>query len=140
MGRLASSTPRQPLGAWILDAATGVGRVGGRVAALGHLVVGVAFDPVLIAAAERDHPGPTWRARHLAEPDLPADGLAERFRGDRRRRQRDDVARSGHPGEALHRLRVHLASEGRVVVGFGAGRGYGFNAFFADASSAGLDV
>ena len=36
----------------------------------GFEMVGVDIDPVLIAAAERDHPGPTWRARDLAELDL----------------------------------------------------------------------
>ena len=40
--------PRQ---AAILDAGCGPGRVGGRLATLGHQVVGVDIDPALIAAA-----------------------------------------------------------------------------------------
>ena len=37
----------------VLDAGCGPGRVGGRLGELGHDVVGVDLDPVLIAAAER---------------------------------------------------------------------------------------
>lgn len=33
-------------------------------------VVGVDIDPVLIAAAEADHPGPTWQTGDLATLDL----------------------------------------------------------------------
>jgi len=48
-----------PRGARILDAGCGPGRLGGHLAAIGHDVVGVDVDPVLIEAAEHDHPGPT---------------------------------------------------------------------------------
>lgn len=125
-------------GARILDAGCGPGRVGGRLAALGHRVVGVDIDPALIAAAEADHPGPTWLARDLAELDLAAEGIPERF---------DVIVSAGNvmtflaPAtrrDVLHRLAVHLAPDGRLAVGFGAERGYGFDDFFADAASAGL--
>ncbi len=59
----------------VLDAGCGPGRVGGYLARMGHDVVGVDFDPVLISAAEEDHPGPTWRVADLAELDLPATGI-----------------------------------------------------------------
>gem|GEM_PF-7010560 len=49
----------------ILDAGCGPGRLGGYLARVGHDVVGVDIDPILIAAAETDHPGPTWR---VADP------------------------------------------------------------------------
>ena len=125
-------------GAWVLDAGCGPGRVGGRLAALGHHVVGVDIGPELIAAAESDHPGPRWLARDLAVLDLASDGVSERF---------DVVVSAGNvmtfldPAtrrDVLRRLLVHLASDGRVVVGFGAGRGYEFDDFFADATSVGL--
>lgn len=128
-----------PRGAWILDAGCGPGRVGGRLAALGHHVIGVDIDAELIAAAERDHPGPIWLVGDLAVVDLAADGIAERF---------DVIVSVGNvmtfldPATrrtVLHRLRVHLATDGRLVVGFGADRGYDFEHFFADAASAGLD-
>jgi hypothetical protein len=33
---------------------------------------------------------------------------------------------------------AHLAADGRLVIGFGAGRGYAFDEFRADARTAGL--
>jgi hypothetical protein len=42
--------------------------------------------------------------------------------------------------EVLRRLRAHVRAGGRVVVGFGAGRGYEYDAFFADAAAAGLTL
>ena len=66
-------------GARILDAGCGPGRLGGRLAELGHDVVGVDLDPVLIAAAEHDHPGPNWLVGDLAELDLPGLGVEPGF-------------------------------------------------------------
>jgi len=62
-------------GARILDAGCGPGRVGSALARVGHEVVGVDVDPVLIAAANEDHPGPRWLVGDLAELDLPAHSL-----------------------------------------------------------------
>src|SRR5690349_7355524 len=59
-----------PPGSRILDAGCGPGRVGARLHARGHEVVGVDVDPALIAAAEQDHPGPTWTVGDLATFDL----------------------------------------------------------------------
>jgi 2-polyprenyl-3-methyl-5-hydroxy-6-metoxy-1,4-benzoquinol methylase len=120
-------------GSRILDAGCGAGRVGGALAALGHEVTGVDLDPELIAAAEEDHPGPAWQAGDLAELDLP-----ERF---------DVIVCAGNVmtfvapgtrGEILRRMRAHLADGGRVVIGFGADRGYPFDEFLTDAAAAGL--
>ena len=125
-------------GAAILDAGCGPGRVGGRLAELGHTVVGVDLDPALIEAAQADHPGPTWLVADLAELDLPAMGVATRF---------DAIVCAGNvmtfldPATrpaVLAALRAHLAPEGRLVVGFGAGRDYEFADFSADARAAGL--
>jgi 2-polyprenyl-3-methyl-5-hydroxy-6-metoxy-1,4-benzoquinol methylase len=127
-------------GARVLDAGCGPGRVGAELAARGHTVVGVDVDPVLIEAAGTDHPGPTWLVGDLAELDLPSRGIAEPF---------DVVVCAGNvltflaPGtevDVLRRMSAHLAPGGRVVTGFGAGRGYAFDAFFADAERAGLRV
>jgi len=126
-----------PRGARVLDAGCGPGRVGAELHARGHLVVGVDVDPVLIEAARADHPGPDWRVGDLAELDLLSEGVAP-F---------DVVLCAGNvmtflaPGtevEVLRRMGAHLAPGGRVVVGFGAGRGYPFERFFADAREAGL--
>lgn len=125
-------------GAHVLDAGCGPGRVGGRLAALGHRVVGVDIDAALIAAAELDHPGPVWLARDMAELDLPAEGISEPF---------DVIVSAGNvmtfldPAtrrDVIRRLSTHLAEEGRLVIGFGADRGYEFDDFFADALSVGL--
>ena len=66
-------------GSRVLDAGCGPGRVGGYLARIGHDVVGVDFDPVLITAAEDDHPGPTWLVVDLAELDLPTMGIDDGF-------------------------------------------------------------
>jgi SAM-dependent methyltransferase len=122
----------------ILDAGCGPGRVGGRLAELGHTVVGVDVDPELIAAAEADHPGPTWLTGDLATLDLPANGIAEPF---------DVIVCAGNVvtfldpatrGAVVERLAAHLAPTGRVAVGFGTNRGYDVEEFEADARSAGL--
>jgi 2-polyprenyl-3-methyl-5-hydroxy-6-metoxy-1,4-benzoquinol methylase len=127
-----------PRGARILDAGCGPGRVGGRLGILGHHVVGVDIDPELIAAAEGEHPGAIWLSRDLAVLDLAADGISERF---------DVIVSAGNvmtfldPAtrrDVVRRLAAHLAPEGRLVVGFGADRGYRFEDFFADVASVGL--
>ena len=127
-----------PRGARILDAGCGPGRVGGVVAEAGHDVEGVDVDPVLIEAAEHDHPGPRWLVGDLAELDLPARGIAEQF---------DVIVSAGNvmtflaPStrvQVLSRLKAHLKPEGRAVIGFGAGRDYDFADFIDDYARAGL--
>jgi 2-polyprenyl-3-methyl-5-hydroxy-6-metoxy-1,4-benzoquinol methylase len=122
-----------PRGARILDAGCGTGRVGGRLAAAGHRVTGVDLDPELITAARQDYPDTDWRVGDLAELELP-----DRF---------DVIVCAGNVmtfvapdtrGEILRRMRAHLAENGRVAIGFGAGRGYEFDGFLADAAAAGL--
>ncbi len=117
----------------------GPGRVGSHLADAGHEVVGVDIDPVLIAAAEHDHPGPTWLVADLAELDLTAKGIDERF---------DVVVCAGNvmpfldPGtrqRILDRLATHLHVGGRIVVGFGSGRDYSFAEFFDDVEHVGLE-
>jgi SAM-dependent methyltransferase len=127
-----------PRGARILDAGSGTGRVGAFLHAAGHEVVGVDLDPDLVAVAGQDHPGPTWLTGDLARLDLPAAGVKAGF---------DAVVCAGNvmtflaPStrvEVLRRLAAHTAPAGRVVIGFGAGRGYAFDDFLADAAAAGL--
>ena len=127
----------QPRGSRVLDAGCGPGRVGGFLHEVGHGVVGVDVDPVLIAAAEEDHPGPRWLVGDLAEMDLPARGIDEPF---------DAIVCAGNVMTflaestrvpVLRRLVAHLRPEGRAAIGFGAGRGYDFDQFLADAREAG---
>ncbi len=122
----------------ILDAGCGPGRVGGRLAHLGHDVVGVDIDPILIEAAQQEHPGATWLAADLADFDLPANGIAAQF---------DLVICAGNVltfldpdtrRPVLANMATHLHPNGRIVIGFGADRGYPFTGFFDDVESVGL--
>jgi SAM-dependent methyltransferase len=125
-----------PRGARVLDAGSGTGRHAGYLAAAGHDVVGVDGDPVLVAAAETENPGPRYVVSDLAELDLPARGIAEPF---------DLILCAGNVVtflaestrvEVLRRFRAHLRPQGRAVIGFGAGRGYAFEDFLTDAARA----
>ena len=127
-------------GSRILDAGCGPGRMGGELHRRGHDVVGVDVDPVLIAAAEEDHPGPRWIVSDLAELDLPAAGINEPF---------DMVASCGNvmaflaPStrvEVLTRLGRHTAPDGRLVIGFGLDRDYDLADFRSDVAAAGLSI
>lgn len=124
----------------VLDAGCGLGRLGGYLHDAGHVVVGVDVDPVLIAVAEEDHPGPTWLVGDLAELDLPSRGVAADF---------ELIVCAGNvmtflaPStreSVLAGFAAHLAPTGRVVVGFGADRGYEFSQFLTDAQANGLAV
>jgi SAM-dependent methyltransferase len=126
-----------PRRARVLDAGSGTGRIGGYLAAVGHTVVGVDGDPVLVAEAEREHPDATWLVGDLAELDLHSAGLPEPF---------DVVLCAGNVMtflaestrvEVLRRFRAHVAEGGRAALGFGAGRGYVFDDFLDDAATAG---
>ena len=129
-----------PRNARILDAGCGPGRLCPSLVAAGHEVVGVDVDPYLIEVARTERPGATYLVADLAELDLPAAGITEGF---------DVIVCAGNvmgflaPStrvETLRRMRAHLRAEGRIAIGFGAGRGYGFDEFFADAAEAGLRV
>lgn len=129
-----------PRGALILDAGCGSGRTGGPLAALGHTVIGVDVDPALVAAAQEDYPAASWQVGDLAELNPGALGAPGGF---------DAVVAAGNvmpflaPStrrEVLHRLRAALKPGGRAALGFGAGRGYPFDEFFADAAATGWQV
>jgi SAM-dependent methyltransferase len=123
----------------ILDAGCGPGRVGARLAELGHTVVGVDLDGELIAAAKEDHAAPTWLQADLSTFDLRAAG----FDGF------DVVVCAGNVMAfldpttrvaALSRMAAHLNPSGRIAVGFGTGREYPFDEFFADVAAARLQI
>ena len=132
----------------ILDAGCGTGRVGGRLAELGHRVVGVDLDPVLIEAARADQPAGSWVVGDLSELDLARSAGTGVLAPDDPT-EFDAIVSAGNvvafldPATrrtVLERLGAHLAADGRLVVGFGAGRDYEFDDFFADADSVGLAI
>ncbi|MFV0307199.1 MAG: class I SAM-dependent methyltransferase [Desertimonas sp.] len=125
-------------GSRILDAGCGPGRLGAVLDQRGHTVVGVDADPKLIAAAEIDHPGPRWLVADLAELDLPAIGVPERF---------DAAVLAGNvmvflaPGteaDVLRRVAAHVVADGPIVVGFHTNRELSLDAFDQAVEAAGL--
>lgn len=113
-----------PRRAHLLDAGCGPGRHGGHLARLGHRVVGVDVDPVLIDAARQDHPGATWVVGDLAELDLPAQGIEEAFDGVLLAGNVMDFLTPQVRPEALRRIAAHVLPCGFVVVGCRVTRGF----------------
>lgn len=129
-----------PRHARILDAGCGPGRVGGELHARGHTVVGVDVDPVLIAAAEHDHPGPTWLVADLASLDLPSRGVHEPF---------DLAVLAGNvmvflapetEAEVLRRVAAHVVPDGAIIIGFHVNRQLALRDFDAAVAEAGLRI
>jgi SAM-dependent methyltransferase len=125
-----------PPGSRVLDAGCGPGRVGAELHARGHTVVGVDVDPVLIAAAEDDHPGPTWVVADLAGLHLDEDPFdAAVIAGNVM-----VFVAPGSEAAVLTRVAAHVKPDGAVVVGFRLDLHYTLDAFDADLETAGLSV
>lgn len=129
-----------PRGARILDAGAGTGRVAAYLAARGHEVTAVDIDPQLVSYAQQHYADVpvNWNVGDLAVNDGEGAVPVGPF---------DVIVSAGNVlafiPESAHRaaLRVlaqRLAPEGRLVVGFGLGRGRSAAEFFADATAAGL--
>lgn len=127
-------------GSRILDAGCGSGRLGGYLARCGHSVTGIDLDPHLIQVAREDHPRATWIQGDLATFQLQGPDGRVLF---------DQIVAAGNvmtflAGNerlpALQRMKEHLAPNGRITIGFGAGRNYGFADFDNDLGKAGLVV
>lgn len=123
-----------PPGSRILDAGCGPGRIGAELHERGHVVVGVDVDPVLIAAAAEDHPGPRWVVGDLSSLELDEEPF-------------DVAVVAGNvmvfvaPGTerlVLESLRRHVRPGGRIIVGFALDRDLSLEDFDADVEAAGL--
>jgi SAM-dependent methyltransferase len=139
-----------PRGAAILDAGSGMGRVGAALVARGHRVVGVDFDPEVLDQSRRTY------------PELPlVDSRLDQLTPER-------LSEAGHPTTydlvvcvgnvmvllapdtertVLANLASVLAPDGRMLVGFAlrgapaaVSREYPAAEFVADATAAGLEL
>lgn len=124
-------TRRSP--ASVLDVGCGTGRVAVELARRGVEVVGVDADASMLAVARERGPSITW-----IEADMTGLDLARRF---------DLVLMAGNvplftpPGteaRLVARCAAHVEPGGLLVAGFQLGRGYGLDAYDADAAAAGL--
>ncbi|WP_018295475.1 class I SAM-dependent DNA methyltransferase [Corynebacterium lubricantis] len=118
----------------ILDAGCGQGRLGGYLAQRGHQVVGTDIDEILIGVAKEKYPEGTWyvgdlSADPIAENDFEVAVSAGNVMGFL-----DPAGRE----PALQHIYDALAEDGRFIVGFGAGRGWGFDDFMDTARRVGF--
>ena len=135
-------------GSRVLDAGSGQGRLGGYLSAHGYSVAGVDLDEVLVAEARALFPQAEWHVGDLAQFDLcslhaAAPTAPQTSPGF------DVIVSAGNvltfiDPAARHSTLINLAHalapEGRLVTGFGAGRGYAFDAFEQDLHRAGLTI
>ncbi len=139
-----------PRGAWILDAGSGMGRVGAALAARGHRVVGVDFDPEIIEQSRTTFPElPVVGSRldDLTPAALAAEGFPTSY---------DLVVCVGNvmillapdtEQTVLANLAALLAPDGRLLVGFSTrdaparvARPYPADEFVGDCAAVGLEV
>lgn len=124
----------------VLDAGCGPGRLGAELFRRGHDVVGVDVDPVLLDAAQHDHPGPTWLQADLSTLDLPALGQPQPFDAAVLAGNVLAFVAAGTEAVVLERVAAHVVPGGRVIVGFGLDRGYALADFDSHCAQAGLDL
>jgi SAM-dependent methyltransferase len=119
----------------VLDAGCGTGRVAIELARRGCAVVGVDVDASMLATARGRAPDIEWITHDLTTLDL--------------RRTFDVVVLAGNvplftpPGTQpalVAGCARHVAPGGVMITGFQTNRGYGLDAFDADATAAGLEL
>ncbi|TLP74221.1 class I SAM-dependent methyltransferase [Nesterenkonia sphaerica] len=127
-----------PRRARVLDAGCGTGRIAGELHQRGHTVYGVDADPVLLAAAAQDHPGPHYAVADLTELELAKMGADHPV---------DAALLAGNvmvflaPGtetQVLRRIRACVRSEGFIIVGFHTNRHLSLTEFDQQVAQAGL--
>lgn len=124
----------------VLDAGCGPGRVGAELHTRGHVVVGVDVDSELIAAAEEDHPGPTWLVGDLAELNLTAAGQQHPFDAAVMAGNVMAFLAQGTERAVLSNIAAQLRPDGFAVIGFGTDRGYPLAQFDADLQAVGFPL
>lgn len=127
-----------PRRARLLDAGCGPGRHGAHLSRLGHEVVGVDIDPILIAAARENHPEAAWVVADLATLDLADLGEPGLFDGALLAGNVMDFVTEDYRGEVLRRVAAHVRSGGFVLIGCRVTRGFTPDDLDALLPSAGL--
>ena len=126
-------------GSRILDAGCGQGRTSAALHDRGHRVTAVDIDPILLAAARADNPGPSYREADLVNLDLGASPTAGYF---------DAAVSAGNvitfvaPGtevDVLRNIRAHLAADAPYLLGFHVDR-YPLDDFDRDLTRAGFTL
>lgn len=107
-----------PRHARVLDGGCGQGRTGGALHQRGHSVVGIDADPVLIAAARIDNPGPTWLLGDLAHLDDLPEISAEPFDAAVLAGNVISFVTPGTEAAVLAGVARHLTDDGFIVTGF----------------------
>lgn len=123
-------------GARILDAGCGQGRLGGYLAKRGHEVVGSDIDEHLISRAKEQFPEATWYVGDLSNDPIAEDNFEIAVSAGNVMGFLDPNGRES----ALKHIFDALKSGGRFVVGYGAGRGWGFDDFMATAQKVGFET
>lgn len=129
-----------PPGSSVLDAGCGQGRTAGSLAQRGHKVVAVDIDPVLLAAAAEDHPGPIYVHGDLA--DLHLQGQAAQsvpFDAAVSAGNVITYVAQGTEVTVLSSIRQLLRPDAPYVLGFHVER-YDLDAFDADLLAAGFTL
>lgn len=135
-------------GARVLDAGSGQGRLGGYLAQRGYLVAGVDLDEVLVEEARANFNGGEWRVGDLATFDL-SDLRAAKPKGLQDHAGFEVIVSAGNVltfidpmarVATLANLAAALVPQGRLVTGFGEGRGYTFSDYERDLQDVGLSV
>ena len=98
----------------ILDAGCGTGRVGVRLAELGHAVIGVDSDPAMVEQARVEAPDLEWHVADLADLALGAEFDVVVLAGNI-----VPLLEEGTLTVVGSRLAAHTAPGGLVVCGFG---------------------
>lgn len=117
----------------VLDVGCGTGRVALELARRGIEVVGVDADASMLSVARDRAPTLSW-----VEADMTRLELGRRFPLVLMAGNVPLFTPPGTEGALVERCAAHLAPGGLLVAGFQLGRGYGLDAYDADAAAAGL--
>lgn len=138
-----------PRGARILDAGSGMGRIGAHLLGVGHQVIAAEPDPALVEQSRATHPELTvvpLEILELTAEELAAAGGPAEFDLIVVVGNVISYVAEGTEVAVLRRLASLLAPEGRILVGFhltggpSTARVYHPEEFIADVVAAGLHV